>query len=69
MSIDPNTLTADQIKAAISLHCRLMGSYPFYYADEVARWQADPSCLTVFEDTDMSTGEKRLRAYTSPHRP
>jgi hypothetical protein len=63
MNIDPNTLSEKQIKEALSLHCNLMGSYPYYYADEIARWKENPACLRVFEDTN-SLGEKRLRAYT-----
>lgn len=65
MNVDPKTLSDQQIRQALSTHCKLMGSKPYYYADEIERWQEDPGCLTVFEDTDESTGEKRLRAYTT----
>jgi hypothetical protein len=56
-------LSLKQVKTAISLHCRLMGSHPYYYEDELLRWQEDPSCLVVFEDKD-GDGLPRLRAYT-----
>jgi hypothetical protein len=57
--VDPKTLTDHEIKEAISYHCRRMGSMPYYYGDEIERWRADPSCLTVFRDEDGN-----LRAYT-----
>lgn len=57
--VDPKTLTAGQIIAAITEHCRKMGSRPYYIDDEIARWRADPDGLVVFRDGE--TG--KLRAY------
>jgi hypothetical protein len=66
--VDPKTLSDEQIKQAFSLHCRLMGSHPYYYTDELLRWQEDPSCLVVFEEKDAA-GQSRLRAYTRTKTP
>jgi pentose-5-phosphate-3-epimerase len=59
-TVDPATLSDEEIKNALSHHCHIMGSRPDYYADEVERWKKDSSCLHVFRDRE--TG--RLRAYT-----
>ena len=65
--IDPATLTEADVKDAISTHCSIMGSRPYYYADEIERWKANPDCLVIFADTD-SHGKRRLRAYTTTSR-
>lgn len=57
--IDPKTLTDKEIKQAISDHCSALGSKPYYYADEVERWRADPDGLVVYRDAENG----KLRAY------
>ena len=59
VEVDPATLSERDIIAAITEHCRKMGSYSYYIADEIARWQANPGCIVVFRDRDDSA----LRAY------
>ena len=59
VEVDQATLSEREIVAAITEHCRKMGSHSYYIADEIARWRADPSRLVVFRDRDDST----LRAY------
>lgn len=63
-NVDPATLSDEEIRDAITYHCWKMGSRGYYYADEVARWKRDPSCLRVYREED--TG--KLRAYTETKR-